>query len=147
MKRLVRMFAVGAIVVGTGVSTLPASGAVGTWTKITSPKGPGVSLRPFLNITDGASPTTSLSGTTSADLVAGTDTIAIYCFSFSDHSVAGPLNAAPLDISASHTFSGPVALANSIAPCVLRAVPSTYTGITSGNNTDYAGAFAGPKLY
>src|SRR4051794_29103748 len=147
MKRLVPIFAVVAVVAGTGVSVLPASGAVGTWTKITSPAGPGAELKPFLNVTNGSGPNTTISGTTSADLVAGTDTINIYCFSFADQNVAGPLNATPLAVTPSHTFSGPAALAQSIAPCVLRAVPSTYTGITSGRNDGYAGAFAGPKLF
>jgi hypothetical protein len=147
MKRLVRILAITAIV-GAGAAAVPASALPGTWTQITSPKGPGQVIRNFQDET-GTTPTITVSGTTSTDLVPGTNTINIYCFWAGDFKTLGPLNAAPLAITPSHTFSGSIPSDSELPACVLRAVPDTYTGIDSGtgDNSDYAGAFAGPTFF
>jgi len=143
MKRIVRILAIAAVL-GAGAATAPASAATGTWTKITSPKGPG---QPIYRLDPPSSPPgVTISGSTSVDLISGTDTINIYCFWDQDQTVDGPLNAAPLAITASHTFSGSIPTFTD-QPCVLRAVPSTYSGISGSTNTGYAGAFAGPTWY
>src|SRR4051794_8292816 len=148
MKRLVRVAAVVAVVAGTAVAAQPASSALGTWTKISAPKGPGQVIRNFQN--QAGSPTINVSGTTSADLVPGTNTINIFCFYAGDQRTTtnGALNAAPLAISASHTFSGPIPSDNILPSCVLRAIPDSYTGLDGiGHNDGYAGAFAGPTFH
>src|SRR6476469_3020181 len=104
MKRLVRIFAIGAVM-AAGMAAVPSSAAVGTWTKITSPKGPG---QPIYRLDTASTPDVTVSGSTSVDLVAGTDTINIYCFFDQDQTVDGPLNAAPFAITASHTFTGTI---------------------------------------
>src|SRR4051812_11379550 len=108
MKRLVRILAVGGVLAATAaVTTAPASGAVGTWTKITAPKGPGQPIYRLDN-DNAALPTWSVSGVTSTDLVAGVDTINVFCFTNGDNFTTSDaaLNASPLTINSNHTFSG-----------------------------------------
>jgi hypothetical protein len=143
MKRVVSLLGVTAAFISTatvGVS-LPAAGVAGTWTRITSPQGPLHSLFP----SGSSSQTLQVAGTVSAD-VTGLD---VYCFRNSGRSVnVTPLNTvSPITPTANHAFQATLAVAF-LPACVLRAVPTSYTGLDgSGNNNGYVGAFAGPSLY
>jgi hypothetical protein len=145
MRRVTSVLSVAALAVATALIAVPSSAATGTWTKITSPRGPGQPIYQFVNAA--VSTTFTVSGSTSLDLIPGTDTINVFCFTNSDaHTTSSsPLNAAPLAIDASHNFTGTI---GSTQPtCVLRAVPSTYSGLTGTDNNGYVGAFAGPIFH
>ncbi|MDQ1698111.1 MAG: hypothetical protein QOJ03_3464, partial [Frankiaceae bacterium] len=144
MRRVLRLLGVIVTVIGTATvgASLPAVGAAGTWTRITSPQGPLRSLFPL----GSNSQTMNVAGTVSSD-VTGLD---VYCFWNSGRSVnVAPLNAvSPITPTANHAFQATLAGVAFLPACVLRAVPTSYTGLDgSGNNTGYVGAFAGPSLY
>lgn len=143
MHRLGYVLAAGALGSATCLAAVPSSAATGTWTKITAPKGPGQDIFQF----NSGSGTFGISGSTSLDLVPGTDTVNVFCFQNSDTRTTSstPLNANPLAIDSNHNFSG--SIGSTQPSCVLRAVPSTYTGLSGNNNSGYVGAFAGPTFH
>src|SRR3954453_4305760 len=130
MNRVVRLLAIVAVVLTSavvpgGVGALPSSAAVGTWTKITSPKGPGQPIYQYAHtITPGGTaPTMSVSGVTSSDVA----NVNIYCFTANNSRAGSPLNAAPVPVSAgAFSASGITAPGSALSPCILRAVPDTY---------------------
>jgi Glucodextranase, domain B len=144
MRRLSSVVAVAVLVGGAALAAGTSSASVGTWTKITSPKGPGQPVYQFFTETSSTTttPKITVAGQASVDVTA----VNIYCFSDNDTTVYGPLNASAVSVS-SGFFSAPGVTAPEEESCVLRAVPTTYTGISSGKNTGYVGAFAGPSFY
>lgn len=145
MRRFIRMAAIATLVAGPVLVAVPTSAATGTWTKITSPKGPGQPIYQYFNSVTTPNPTMNISGITSMDVV----NVNFYCFVNLDQvTSAAPLNSAPVPVS-SGTFSATgVPTPNASTGCTLRAVPDSYTQIdASGNNTGYVGAFAGPTFY
>jgi hypothetical protein len=136
-------------VVGLGSLLVQPASAAGTWTRITSPKGPGQAAFAFVNETANPSPTTSLSGTTSA----GVAQVDIYCFWHLDEHMSSntPLNPAPVSVTGGTFTATNVALprfsGNETPPCVLRAVPTTYGELGGYDNTGYVGAFTGPTFF
>jgi hypothetical protein len=142
MRRLLRMIAIATLVAVPTLVAMPGSAATGTWTKITSPKGPGKPIYQFFNIAT-TTPKINISGVTSNDVTS----VNFFCFTNADQNTSSaPLNAAPVPVS-SGEFSATGVSTPGSAGCVLRAVPSTYTGISGGHNTGYVGAFAGPSFY
>jgi hypothetical protein len=144
MRRIIRVAVIAALVAVPALVAGTGSAAVGTWTKITSPKGPGKPIYQLFN-ENTTSPKMNVSGVTSNDVTA----VNFFCFSNADHNTSdSPLNAAPVPVSSGEFNATAVPTPNSSTPCVLRAVPSTYTGISgTGTNTGYVGAFAGPSFY
>jgi glucodextranase-like protein len=147
MRRIVHLLVASTAVVAGSTLSAPAASADGTWTVISSPAGAGQRYFPFPNRTGGPA-LFAVNGTTSPDLTPGTDTIDVHCFTQSGAQAGPALNqGGQLTITASHHFSGTVIQPESA--CVLRAVPSTYSGIdtSTGRNTGYVGAFSGPSWY
>jgi hypothetical protein len=143
MRRLTSVVAVAVLIGGAALAAGTSSASVGTWTKITSPKGPGQPIYQFFSTNGGSpAPTITVAGQASVDVTA----VNIYCFSENDTVVEGPLTAATVSVS-SGFFTATGVTAPNDDSCVLRAVPTTYTGISSGKNTGYVGAFAGPSFY
>jgi hypothetical protein len=143
MRRPLQMIAIATLIAVPTLVAVPGSAAAGTWTKITSPKGPGKPIYQFANLGT-STPTMNISGVTSNDVTA----VNIYCFTEGEHQTTdSPLNAAPIPVSSGEFSATAVPTPESIG-CVLRAVPSTYTDInSSGQNSGYVGAFAGPTFY
>jgi hypothetical protein len=145
MKHVIRVLAIGGSLIAAAVTPAPASADIGTWTKLTGPRGPGVAVyaQPFdLN---GAAPTITVSGLASPDVSA----VNIYCFSNNDQFLTGsdPLNSSPLPVSGGR-FSGSGLAAPPLASnCVLRAVPDNYLGISGNSNSGYVGSFTGPTWF
>src|SRR3954452_4287804 len=110
MKRFLCLL--GATVVALGVAAVnPAAGAAGTWTRITSPQGPGHRLYPIGDNTY----LRNISGVASADITA----LDVYCFWDSGRSYFGPINTvSPLTPAADHTFHATINV-GSISACVL----------------------------
>jgi Glucodextranase, domain B len=145
MRRPYRVLLVAALVGGSAlVAGTSSSASVGTWTKITSPKGPGQPIYQFFsqNAATPVTPTITVAGQASVDVTA----VNIYCFSENDTKVEGPLTTSTVSVS-SGFFSAPGVKTPGQESCVLRAVPTTYTGISSNTNDGYVGAFAGPSFY
>jgi Glucodextranase, domain B len=128
------------LVGGSALAAGTSSASVGTWTKITSPKGPGQPIYSLFDV-GGATPTISVAGQASVDVTS----VNIYCLSDNDREAQGPLNASAVSVSSG--FFTATGLSLPETQCVLRAIPSTYTGISSGKNSGYVGAFAGPSYY
>src|SRR3954463_6386086 len=118
MKRVVRILAIGGLLSATAaVAAAPASGAVGTWTKITAPKGPGQSVYQYFNADTTPSPTMTVSGLASPDVA----NVNIFCFSNLDQKTSSaPMNASPLPVSGG-AFSG-TGIPTPNRACILRAV-------------------------
>jgi hypothetical protein len=123
---------------------VPAAGVTGTWTTITSPKGPSQALYPFFSLNADPSPDIVISGTASSDV----SNVNVFCFSDFDQRVTSQLNAGPLAVDGTtHTFSGTITINAPSTGCVLRAVPDSYGGIGIGTNTGYVAAFSGPTFF
>jgi hypothetical protein len=123
---------------------VPAAGATGTWTTITSPKGPSQKIYPFFSLNADPSPDIVISGTASSDVA----NVNVFCFSDFDQRVSSQLNTAPLAVDGTtHEFSGTITINGPSTGCVLRAVPDTYGGISFGTNTGYVAAFRGPTFF
>jgi hypothetical protein len=140
------LLAVGSLIVTAGVSILPASAATGTFTKITSPKGPGQHIYQFTNLLNGTDHI-QISGVVSDDVRTGGTGLDVYCFSVGDTRVESstPLNGSgtPIAVAPDNTFAGTIATPTNTT-CTLRAVPSgsiTFTGNTTQN---YVGSYSGP---
>jgi hypothetical protein len=145
VRRLTRFVVVAILLGAPALVAAPASGAQGTWTTITSPVSPGQPLYQLYNLTTGhPSDAFDISGTASSDVTA----VNIYCFYDLDQWAFTPaLNSAPIAVSAG-AFTASDLVPPGGAPCVLRAIPTSYTQLgVSGLNTGYVGAFAGPTLY
>jgi hypothetical protein len=121
------------------------------WTKITSQNGPDGSFYQFFDQEVPASASINVAGTTSA----GVSAVNIYCFNDNDTDVSNPgkLNATPITVT-----NGAFSASGLVGPrtpfgfstngaCVLRAVPSTYTGLSGTTNNGYVDGFAGPTFY
>lgn len=120
---------------------VPAASATGTWTTITSPKGPSQAIYPFFSLIADPSADITIAGTASSDV----SNVNIFCFSDFDRRVTSQLNTGPLAVDGTtHTFSGTITINGPSTGCVLRAVPDSYSGISIGTNTGYVGAFRGP---
>jgi len=144
MKRLVRILTIAAVV-AAGAAAIPSSAATGTFTKITTPKGPGQPLYRYLNYNTSSSHTLNIAGQASIDVA----NVNVYCFTTGDTktTTSTPLNAAPLPVSGG-AFNGTLTLSETDFPCVLRALPDSYTGLDgAGGNNDYVGAFSGPTYF
>src|SRR4051812_27668931 len=140
MRRVAQICSVTALVVAGTVSALPANGALGTWTKITSPKGPGQQIVQYQSTTTSET-TLDVSGITSSDV---TTNVNIYCFSHSNTRAVGPLNAAPVPVAGGAFNASGLTISQSLVPCVLRAVPDTDTSIApNGLNSGFVGAYGG----
>jgi hypothetical protein len=145
VRRLSRLVAVAILIGGPALAAAPASAGPATWTTITSPTGPGQPIYQLYNLTTGhPSGLLDLSGTASSDVTA----VNIYCFYDLDQQAFVPaLNTAPIPVSAG-AFSAADLVPPGGVPCVLRAIPTSYTELAvDGQNTGYVGAFAGPTLY
>jgi hypothetical protein len=135
------------LLVVSALTTVPtATAAGGTWTRVTSPAAPGHNH--FTYVAFGVVPTMTVSGQASDDVA----NVNIYCFFEADQSYQGPLNgSSPIAVNTStspHSFTATgVHVPGIVAGCVLRAVPDTYTGLSSGTNSGYVAAFAGPSVY
>ncbi|HET7311949.1 MAG TPA: hypothetical protein VFJ17_11570 [Mycobacteriales bacterium] len=123
------------------------SAAAVDWTRISNPAGPDRGAFDFFNAT--ASPThpITVAGTASPTVAQ----VNIYCFFDQDRrtSSATPLNGStPVDVvNGAFSVSG-VASPTGAEPCVLRAVPTSYTGLDgSAGNSGYVADFAGPTFY
>jgi hypothetical protein len=143
MSRPLRL-ALPVLLLAVGLTTVSAATAgTGTWTKVTTPSGSVV--RPWRNFSFGAQ-TMNVSGTTSHDLLPGSDTVSIVCSDTADTHVITMSSART--IQSDWTFAGQMNVPFSQSDCTLRAVPSTYTGIdNTGHNSGYLGAFTGPRYY
>jgi hypothetical protein len=144
--------AVNIAVIGVALGTAlvaPAAQAASTWTTISSPKGPGGKIFRLVDYSATPNPVITLTGHTSPNVTS----VDIYCFWHLDEylSSSAPLNPSPIAVSAGAFTANAVALpvfgANETPPCVLRAVPSTYTQLSGSSNTGYVGAFTGPTFY
>lgn len=145
MQRLLRFAAVTVILSGIAVVGTPAS-AGGTWTKVTSPNGPGKPVFQYYDADATANPTINISGRASSDLTQ----VNLYCFYDSDRkaTTGAPLNLSPITVTSGAFSATGVAAPSSRRPCVLRAVPASYAGVDgSGNNSGYVSSFAGPTFY
>src|SRR3954451_284977 len=144
MKRLVRILTIAAVV-AAGAAAISSSAATGTVTKITSPKGPRQPLYRYLNYNTTSSHTLNIAGQASIDVA----NVNVYCFTTGDTktTTSTPLNAAPLPVSGG-AFNGTLTLSETDFPCVLRALPDSYTGLDgAGGNNDYVGALSGPTYF
>src|SRR4051812_24118727 len=107
MKRVVQMGAIG-ILLGASIAALPAAAANGTFTKITSPKGPGQHIYAFANVLGTSS--IIISGVVSNDIRTGATGLDVFCFSNNDTEVESstPQNASPISVNADNTFSAAI---------------------------------------
>ena len=80
MRRPVRFVMIAALALGTVLVAVPGSATTGTYTKITSPKGPGQPIYEFFNDAITPNPMMNVSGVTSNDVTA----VNFYCFSNDD---------------------------------------------------------------
>jgi hypothetical protein len=145
MQRPLRFAALAVILSAIAIAGVPAS-ADGSWTKVTSQNGPG---KPFFQYFDGIatpSPTINISGRTSSDV----SQVNFYCFYDGDRkaTTSSPLNGVAVNVTSGAFSATGVAAPWSQTPCVLRAVPATFTGVDgSGNNNSYVASFAGPTFF
>ena len=145
-RRSACLLAVGSLIVTAGVSIMPASAATGTFTKITSPKGPGQRINEFFNLLN-TPDHVQISGVVSDDVRVGATGLDVYCFYFGDTRVQSttPLNGSgtPIPVAPDDTFSASIQAPNNTT-CTLRAVPSGSITFNSGSTSDYVGSYAGP---
>src|SRR3954466_8634022 len=119
MKRVVQMGAIG-ILLGASIAALPAAAANGTFTKITSPKGPGQHILQFANLVGANS--IIVSGVVSDDVRTGGTGLDVFCFKNNDRDVdsSDPANATPIPVNSDNSFSGPITTPTGTT-CTLRA--------------------------
>jgi hypothetical protein len=141
MRGAVAACLLGGTAVVAPVFAPPAAAAADT-TTIISPAGPGGSV---YALAEGFGHGLTVTGSTSASLTPGVDTVQIYCF-HDGNTRADDLSPNPVPISGEHAFTAMIKPPPQ--PCVLRAVPSTYTGIdATGHNIGDVRGFAGPNYY
>lgn len=147
MRRMTSILIAGALACAAGTTVQPASAAALDWTHISTPAAPGHGAFDFFNASASATHPITVAGTASPTV----SQVNIYCFIRQDRRTtsATPLNGSTaVDvINGAFSVSG-VASPTGSAPCVLRAVPTSYTGLNgSGDNSGYVADFAGPTFY
>jgi hypothetical protein len=148
-RRSACLLAAGSLIITAGVSILPASAASGTFTKITSPKGPGQHIYQFFNLLNQPDHL-QISGVVSDDVRTGGTGLDVYCFSVGDTVVESttPLNGTgtPIPVASDNTFAASIQAPNNTT-CTLRAVPSGSITFSGSNTSDYVGSYGGPVFY
>ena len=139
------------VAVGLVAAALSASGSAAAtavdWTRISTPAGPDHGAFDFFNATASPTHAITIAGTAAPTV----SQVNIYCFMRQDSRTtsATPLNGAtPVSVTNGAFSASGVASPSGREPCVLRAVPPSYSGLDgSGGNSGYVADFAGPTFY
>jgi hypothetical protein len=158
MRRLAALPAICVLATAGALVAPVAQAATGSWTRITSPVGPGSNLYQFYDASNDpslANAKITITGSTSPDIQSGAGAVDIWCFSQADSLLSSdaPLNASPLTVDGSNVFTGQIKDPDSF-PCALRAVPagaiSSPTEAGEGlydAPSGYWAAYSGPSVF